>query len=258
MPHFAQSSLKEGPRGVSMSQIQSSPPLLRGSASVPDRDAAVAAAFDTTLAPMWRAGWYRNGFKRLLDVTLVLLALPVVLPVIALAAAALWVEGGQPFFGQKRLGRNGRVFVMRKLRTMVPDAEARLERCLVADPALRHEWETTQKLRRDPRITPLGRFLRKSSLDELPQLWNVLTGDMSLVGPRPMLPHQLDLYGGDTSAYFALRPGLTGLWQISERNQGYFARRAICDARYDRSLSLPLDLRVIAATFRVMLRGTGC
>lgn len=204
-----------------------------------------------------RRGWYRGGVKRLLDIALVIAALPVVLPVILLAAVALWLEGGNPFFGQKRLGFGGRVFVMRKLRTMVPDAEARLEACLQADPDLRHEWETTQKLRRDPRITPLGRFLRKTSLDELPQLWNVLTGDMSLVGPRPMLPDQVHLYGGDTSSYTALRPGLTGLWQISERNEGYFARRAISDARYDRNLSFLLDIKVIAATFLVVLRGTG-
>ena len=204
-----------------------------------------------------RQGWYRDGVKRLLDIALVIAALPVVVPVILLAAIALWFEGGNPFFGQKRLGLGGRIFVMRKLRTMVPDAEARLEACLQADPALRHEWETTQKLRLDPRITPLGRFLRKTSLDELPQLWNVLTGDMSLVGPRPMLPDQVHLYGGDTSSYTALRPGLTGLWQISERNDGYFARRAISDARYDRNLSFLLDMKVIAATFLVVLRGTG-
>ena len=204
-----------------------------------------------------RRGWYRDGFKRLFDIALVIAALPLALPIILLAALALWLEGGNPFFGQKRLGLGGRVFVMRKLRTMVPDAEARLEACLKADPALRHEWDTTQKLRRDPRITPLGRFLRKSSLDELPQLWNVLTGDMSLVGPRPMLPEQVHLYGGDTTSYMALRPGLTGLWQISERNEGYFARRAISDERYDRNLSFLLDLKVIAATFLVVLRGTG-
>jgi len=138
---------------------------------------------------------------------------------------------------------------------MVPDTDARLAAHLALDEAARREWETYQKLTSDPRVTAFGRMLRKSSLDELPQLWNVLKGDMSLVGPRPMLPEQLPLYPG--RAYFALRPGVTGLWQISDRNASTFARRAEFDADYAHRLSLATDLRVLVATISVVVRGTG-
>jgi lipopolysaccharide/colanic/teichoic acid biosynthesis glycosyltransferase len=139
---------------------------------------------------------------------------------------------------------------------MVPDAEERLAAHLEAHPAAAAEWGRTQKLRQDPRVTRLGRFLRRSSLDELPQLFNVLTGDMSLIGPRPMMVDQAPLYPG--RAYYALRPGISGPWQVSERNATSFADRARFDDRYDRDLSLLTDLRLILATFRAVLRGTGC
>lgn len=203
-------------------------------------------------------GPYRHFAKRILDITLVLLALPVVLPVMALIAAGLWQEGGNPFYSQKRLGLNGRSFRVWKFRTMVRDADRVLEEVLAADPALRAEWDRTQKLRDDPRVTPLGRILRRSSLDELPQLFNVLRGDMSLVGPRPMLPEQLPLYGPYAASYFALRPGLTGLWQVSERNEAEFIRRAELDAVYERDVTLARDLSLMVATVAVVLRGTGC
>lgn len=198
---------------------------------------------------------YRGWGKRALDVTMVVLSAPVVVPLLAVLMALLWIEGGRPLFPQRRLGMGGRVFTMWKLRTMVPDAEARLAQTLAADPALRAEWETTQKLRRDPRITPLGRLLRKTSLDELPQFWNVLRGDMSLVGPRPMLPEQRPHYPG--TAYFRLRPGVTGLWQISDRNDTTFAARADFDTLYDEIVSPGLDLRVMLVTASVMVRATG-
>ncbi|MFN6978425.1 MAG: sugar transferase, partial [Gemmobacter sp.] len=118
------------------------------------------------------------------------------------------------------------------------------------------EWDRTQKLRHDPRITPLGHLLRRSSLDELPQLWNVLTGDMSLIGPRPMMVDQKPLYPG--RAYYALRPGISGPWQVSDRNATAFADRAGYDERYFRDLSLGTDLRLILATFGAVARGTGC
>ncbi len=204
----------------------------------------------------WRERFYRNGFKRFLDVVFVLLALPIVLPVIAILAIMVSRDGHAPFYSQPRLGRGGRPFRFWKLRTMVPDADCRLERHLEEDDGARREWAAYQKLSFDPRITPLGQLLRKSSLDELPQLWNVLKGDMSLVGPRPMLPEQRRLYPG--LAYFKLRPGVTGLWQISDRNASTFARRAEFDADYERNLSLATDLRVLAATAGVVLRGTGC
>jgi lipopolysaccharide/colanic/teichoic acid biosynthesis glycosyltransferase len=139
---------------------------------------------------------------------------------------------------------------------MVPGAEARLAAHLAADPAARAEWDRSQKLREDPRVTPLGRLLRRSSLDELPQLWNVLAGDMSLVGPRPMMPCQQALYPGE--AYYRLRPGLTGPWQVSDRHASAFADRARFDRDYEQALSLATDLRILAATLRAVLRGTGC
>ena len=203
-----------------------------------------------------RPGLYRNGLKRLMDVVLVLLAAPVVLPVVLILAFGVAIDGGQPFYRQERVGKGGRIYRMWKLRSMVRDADNRLAAHLEADPAARLEWDVTQKLTRDPRITGFGAFLRRSSMDELPQLWNVLTGDMSLVGPRPMMPEQQALYPG--RAYYALRPGITGTWQVSVRNTSSFADRARFDDAYDRSLSLVTDLRLLAATVRVVLRGTGC
>lgn len=201
-------------------------------------------------------GLYAAWGKRCLDLSLIFLSLPLVLPLVAVCALLLWAEGGNPFYRQMRLGRGGREFAILKLRTMVRDADAKLEAMLVADPALRREWEETQKLKNDPRITRVGAFLRATSLDELPQLWNVVTGDMSLVGPRPMLPGQLPLYGNGR-AYFALRPGLTGIWQVSARNESRFSYRAELDAQYLQRRSLGLDLTLIARTFAVVARRTG-
>ncbi len=174
---------------------------------------------------------YQRVGKRLLDIALLVLTLPISLPLILLAALALWIEGGQPFYTQDRLGLGGRRFSILKLRTMVRNADQQLESYLARDPQLRKEWNETQKLKHDPRITRVGRILRVTSLDELPQLWNVLKGEMSLVGPRPILPEQLPLYGDD-SAYNRLLPGITGLWQVSVRNESSFQVRAKADASY--------------------------
>ena len=203
-----------------------------------------------------RPALYRRAFKRGLDILFVLAVAPVVLPVTLLMALAVASDGHNPFYAQRRVGRGGRVFRMWKIRTMVPDADAALERHLAADPAMRAEWERHQKLQRDPRITVLGRALRKSSLDELPQFWNVLTGDMSVVGPRPMMVHQAALYPG--ASYYALRPGITGPWQVSDRHATSFADRARFDDAYDSGLSLAGDLSLLGRTVAVMLRGTGC
>ncbi|WP_297772518.1 sugar transferase [uncultured Roseovarius sp.] len=199
---------------------------------------------------------YSGIFKRLLDIAIVVLVAPPVLMVVGILALLVARDGASPFFSQDRVGQNGRVFRMWKLRSMVVDAEAQLESYLASDPLRRREWDDQQKLRHDPRITPIGRFIRKTSLDELPQLWNVLTGDMSIVGPRPMMPSQEALYPG--RAYYALRPGITGYWQISVRNESSFAERAQFDTRYFRDLSLVTDIRVMLGTFRVVLSGTGC
>lgn len=202
-----------------------------------------------------RRGLYRGGIKRGVDVLAVLLTLPVTLPLIVILALLVTLDGHSPFYRQKRLGWGGRSFTLWKLRSMVHGADTRLEAHLCADPTARAEWELTQKLRHDPRITPIGRFLRKSSADELPQLWNVLKGDMSLVGPRPMLPEQASLYPG--TAYYALRPGITGTWQVSARNDTSFADRARFDTEYESQVSAGTDFTILLATVRVVLRGTG-
>ena len=201
-------------------------------------------------------GPYEAAFKRAFDVAAVLLAAPFVLPLVGALALAVRRDGGPAFYCQDRVGRGGRSFRMWKLRSMVPDADSVLESHLCRDPAARAEWDHTQKLRHDPRITPLGRLLRKSSLDELPQLWNVLRGDMSLVGPRPMMTSQRPLYPG--SAYYRLRPGLTGPWQVAERSATSFAARADFDTAYERDLSLATDLRMLVRTVAVVVKGTGC
>ena len=211
---------------------------------------AVASAYS---APT--GGVYERVFKRWFDLALVLLASPFVLPVILLLALLVRRDGGPAFYVQDRVGLDGQVFRLWKLRTMEVDADARLAAHLATDPTLKAEWESSQKLKNDPRITPLGRLLRKSSLDELPQLWNVLKGDMSLVGPRPMLPEQRALYPG--RAYYRMRPGLTGPWQVSDRNQISFAGRAEFDADYAKRMSLTTDLTIIFLTIWVVLRGTG-
>lgn len=233
--------------------------------SMPDRERnwLLGRSNDTAIATLSNAPAtmnnqrhiYRRVTKRVLDVTVVLLALPIVLPLILLLAAVVALEGGRPFYTQDRIGQGGRLFRIWKLRSMVRDADARLEEHLRADPEARAEWDETQKLKCDPRITRVGQILRKSSLDELPQLWNVLKGDMSLVGPRPMMPSQASLYPG--TAYFELRPGITGPWQVSERNGTSFAARASYDSAYLNSISLNEDVRILAATVRVILRATG-
>jgi lipopolysaccharide/colanic/teichoic acid biosynthesis glycosyltransferase len=200
---------------------------------------------------------YRDFGKRTADIVLVLLGAPIALPLIALCALALYLEGGAPFYSQDRLGRRGKRFSILKLRTMVCNADEVLEDYLASDAQLRTEWDHLQKLRVDPRVTRIGRVLRATSLDELPQIFNVLRGDMSIVGPRPMMPEQLMMYGNPT-AYFAVRPGITGLWQVSARNTNGFCHRNEVDATYENRLSLGLDVKVLFKTVGVVLRRTGC
>ena len=202
-----------------------------------------------------RHGLYRTSLKRGLDVMLILLAMPVVLPLVLGLALLVLLDGHRPFYTQARIGRNGRIFRFWKLRTMVHNAEARLTEHLADNAGAKAEWDHAQKLKCDPRITRIGLALRKTSLDELPQLWNVLKGDMSLVGPRPMMPEQQPLYPG--TAYYSLRPGITGSWQVTDRNQSSFAARAEFDTSYEETLSLGTDLRILVATVAVVLRGTG-
>lgn len=217
--------------------------------------------FDRSSAPVgpvkiaYRSGIYRNYCKRPFDILAVLVGSVIVGPLILLIAIIVAFDGSNPFYWNERVGRGGRTFRMLKLRTMVPDADRQLEAYLSRDAEARLEWNSTQKLKSDPRITWLGRFLRKTSLDELPQLWNVLIGDMSLVGPRPMMPSQRPLYHG--LAYYNLRPGITGTWQVSDRNESAFSKRADFDTEYDETLSMRNDLWLLWSTVWVVLKGTG-
>lgn len=202
---------------------------------------------------------YSRIGKRLLDLAILLVLAPVVILTLAVILGITALDGGRPLYVQDRVGVGGRRFRCWKVRSMVPDADAALATILAGDEALAAEWARDQKLARDPRITRFGRLLRRTSLDELPQLWNVLTGDMSLVGPRPFLPDQASLYrnGSQDVAYYRVRPGITGLWQVSRRNEGSFAERADYDGRYAQTLSLRTDIGILLATVRVVLRATG-
>jgi len=195
--------------------------------------------------------------KRLFDIVLVALLLPVVVPVIAV----LWIltrrDGGPGFFGHTRIGRNGRSFRCWKIRTMVVDAEARLAAHLAAHPEAAAEWERDYKLTDDPRITPLGDVLRRTSLDELPQIWNVLLGEMSFVGPRPVPRVELRKYRHYRTAYLSLKPGITGLWQVSGRNDVSYDERVRMDAKYLQTMSLWEDIRILAKTASSVLGRTG-
>lgn len=219
----------------------------------------VQVVFPASDATTQQPGIYMSAGKRLLDIALVVASLPVTVPVILFCALVLWFEGGQPFYRQKRLGRGRREFRILKLRTMTVDAEECLQQCLDGDPALQAEWNATQKLKADPRVTRFGAVLRSTSLDELPQIWNVLKGEMSLVGPRPMFAEQLALYGAPAAdrSYFPMRPGLSGAWQVSTRNHDGFARRAVYDAEYRKNVSLWTDVKIIFRTIGVVLRRTG-
>ncbi|WP_424985047.1 sugar transferase [Microbulbifer sp. S227A] len=197
-----------------------------------------------------------TGFgKRILDLVILLMALPVLAPVMLLIALFVALDGGSPVYVQKRIGKNGRVFSMFKFRTMVPNADKRLAEYLSDNPEAHAEWTHCQKLRHDPRVTRIGAFLRKSSVDELPQLINVLLGDMSIVGPRPMMVDQETMYPG--RAYYWMRPGISGLWQVTERNETGFSDRARYDDKYFYNMTFANDCKIIAKTFVVVVRGTG-
>lgn len=197
--------------------------------------------------------------KRAVDLAVVVGLAPLWGPLVLVLAAVVWLEDrASPFFGQERIGEDGRTFRAWKLRTMVPDADAVLQRALDADPVLRDEWEQFYKLEKDPRITRVGHVLRRTSLDELPQLYNVLTGKMSLVGPRP-LPryHHEDLPERVRQLRERVRPGITGLWQVSGRSDTGTAGMERWDPYYVRNWSPWLDAVILVRTFRVVVRGSG-
>ena len=202
--------------------------------------------------------FYRRSGKRVLDVLAALTAAIVLSPLLLLIAVAVKLTSRGPiFYTQKRLGKDGEHFKAYKFRTMHGDGEARLKAILDADPALRAEYEIYHKLRKDPRVTRVGRILRKFSLDEFPQLLNVILGDMSLVGPRPYIERELTEMGGQEKIILRAPPGMTGMWQVSDRNATSFAQRVQIDVYYVRNWSPWLDIHILAKTFGVVIKGSG-
>jgi undecaprenyl-phosphate galactose phosphotransferase len=208
---------------------------------------------------------YRNNLRKpvaramkiAFDLAAASAALVVLAPVMLIVAALVGLDGGPVFFGHKRIGAQGRVFRCLKFRSMVTDSDAALQRLFERDPAAALEWAATHKLRDDPRVTWIGRILRKTSLDELPQLFNVLRLEMSLVGPRPIVSLEIPKYAEDIAYYYETRPGITGLWQVSGRSDTTYAQRVRLDSWYVKNWTLWQDLSIIARTIPAVLSGRG-
>jgi lipopolysaccharide/colanic/teichoic acid biosynthesis glycosyltransferase len=195
--------------------------------------------------------------QRVVDCMICVLAAPFAVVVGLLISFFIKLDGGPVVYSQRRIGLGGRLFNCLKFRSMVPDADGRLQEVLALDPVARAEWENYQKLVRDPRITPIGKLIRATSLDELPQLINVWRGEMSVVGPRPITTDQIALYGESFGDYCMLRPGITGLWQIAGRNNCTFAERVRLDMEYARKWTVLRDLQIIFLTIPAVLAGRG-
>ncbi|MBO9397641.1 sugar transferase [Shimia sp. R9_2] len=202
--------------------------------------------------------FYRRAGKRAFDIVLALIMLPVLAPVIFCLWAVTRRDGGSGFFGHVRVGKDGRKFKCWKVRTMVMGAEEKLQAYLRENPEAAKEWYANHKLTDDPRITKFGDFLRKTSLDELPQIWNVLVGEMSFVGPRPVVQDELKKYGHGEEFYLAQKPGITGLWQVSGRNSVSYDDRVAMDYEYLQRMSMGFDIRIVLKTSQAVVRRTGC
>lgn len=201
---------------------------------------------------------YEQLLKRALDWTAMVLGSPLVASVLTLIAILIKLDSPGPvFYRQKRVGHNGRPLWVWKFRTMVSNADELLVDCLGCDTSLQAEWEASHKLKNDPRVTRIGRFLRKTSLDELPQLMNVMRGEMSLVGPRPIVEEEIQHYAASYRLYTQVRPGMTGLWQISGRSDTSYAYRVSLDEYYVRHWSIWMDLYILIRTLWVVLKGSG-
>ena len=193
-----------------------------------------------------------------LNQLLALLILVLLAPVMGVVAFLIWRRDGAPvLFAHYRVGHDGKLFRCMKFRTMYRDAERMLSELLAKDPAARAEWQREQKLLRDPRVTPIGHFLRRTSLDELPQLFNVLRGEMSLVGPRPITVSELTRYGRVRWHYLSVRPGMTGLWQVSGRNNTSYDERVALDRRYVEERSVWMNLQILLKTVKVVVARDG-
>lgn len=219
---------------------------------------SASAAYESVPAATLRV---RHDFDqkwiRILDITIAVTALILLLPLIVLVAVILAVQGGPVLFAHRRVGYCGRAFYCLKFRTMVVDAEERLARLLRDDSQAREEWLHDHKLRNDPRVTSFGRFLRRSSVDEIPQLINVLKGEMSIVGPRPIVDAEVSRYGRRITSYYGVRPGITGIWQVSGRNDLGYRTRVAMDCLFAKKLRPSLYLYLVIATVPAVLMRRG-
>jgi Undecaprenyl-phosphate galactose phosphotransferase WbaP len=221
--------------------------------SIRDFDGILGFATSHRLRMFWNL-----GIKRFMDLGIVILGGIVILPLLLLIVLLIKLSSPGPIlFGHLRIGRGGRHFKTYKFRTMVIDADEQLEKLLKSDPEVRRQWETNHKIKDDPRITGIGKFLRRTSLDELPQLINILKGEMSLVGPRPIVDGEVPKYGENFKRIFSIKPGLTGLWQVSGRSDTDYTSRVSYDTYYLQSWSVWLDLWVLFKTAGVVIRGKG-
>jgi len=196
--------------------------------------------------------------KRLMDICIVILGGIIILPILLIIGLIIKIDSpGSILYKHERLGINGKRFYAYKFRTMVTDADTKLHNLLETDPKLKKEWEEKQKLLKDPRITAIGKFLRRTSIDEFPQLINIIRGEMSFVGPRPIVDGEIEKYGEDYNRVFSVKPGLTGLWQVSGRSDSNYLDRVAYDIYYQQSWSVWLDLWIIFKTFGVVIIGKG-
>lgn len=203
------------------------------------------------------SSFYQNRGKRVFDIAVSSVLLVLFAPLLLVLFGFVALDGGKPVFAHRRVGHRGKAFPCLKVRSMRHGAEAELAKILARDPEAAKEWAEGHKLTKDPRVTALGKFLRKSSLDELPQLMNVLRGEMSIVGPRPITFDELGKYGASASAYLALKPGLTGPWQVEGRNDLSYDDRVALDAGYGQTMSLTRDVTIIFKTGLSVLKLTG-
>lgn len=215
---------------------------------------------DDPAAPvtLWRSSFYQRIGKRILDVVLSAFLVVSIAPLLVVLTLLVCSDGYGPIFRHRRVGRNGKSFYCLKLRTMVPNAEEKLVGLIEQDPVAAEEWRRYQKLSNDPRVTKVGRLLRSTSLDELPQLFNVLRGEMSLVGPRPFTRSEATRFGAHLPLVLSMRPGITGPWQVSERNNDLeYEQRVRADVAYARNISFWTDMSLIVRTVGVVLARGG-
>lgn len=207
---------------------------------------------------VWKSELYANYFKRVLDIVISILLIPMVLPILTVMYFLIKIDSKGPvIFKSERVGKDGKKFHIYKARTMVPNAEEKLAKLLETHPELKREWEVDHKLKNDPRVTRVGKVIRALSLDELPQLWNVIKGEMSFVGPRPIVEAEVPKYGKHFRIYKSVKPGITGLWQINGRNDISYEARVNFDRNYVEKMSFTQDILIMGKTIPVALSKKG-